>query len=397
MNNKKVRAWCSVWVLVLCVVGGWHCGPQLVGDREGAVAPLGEPVTGGMPDAAVADAGVVVADTGRPVSPQEKPVPAPEPVVSVDAGSGPERVSQSEPVLPDVSTLPEPSAPPERREPPQSTCSGKGQKSGVFEWSLKHDGVTRKFTVFIPPQYNGSKLLPVMLNFHGLSMSGGTQELLTGMHAQAAKSGFIAVHPNGRGIPQSWNGGLCCSPASSLLKSKDVDFVRKVLDMIESKLCVDKKRIYATGISNGAYISYRLACELSDRIAAIAPVAGIQLISPCRPKRPMSVIAFHGTADAIVPFEGRKIIGWPSVQDSVGFWVKHNGCRPQPKQVFSKGDTTCNEYSGCQGGTRVRLCVTKGGGHTWPGGFPVPGLGVTTKDINATEVGWSFLSQSSLP
>lgn len=278
------------------------------------------------------------------------------------------------------------------------SCQGMaGMKSGETTWKLKHDGVTRSFRVFIPPQYDGKKQLPVLLNFHGLSMTGSQQQLVTSMNALAAKQGFVAVHPDGRGVPQSWNGGLCCSPASSLLKSKDVDFTRAMLDEMQAKLCLDASRVYATGISNGAYMAYRLACDLSDRITAIAPVAGLLLSSPCRPKRPLSVIHFHGTADLIVPYEGRKLVGWPSAKDSIQVWIKHNACPSQPKQVFNNGDTTCEEYGPCKGGTKVRLCVVKNGGHTWPGGTPLPGMGKTTKDINASAEIWKFFSPHRIP
>jgi polyhydroxybutyrate depolymerase len=370
---------------LFCLMSVIHCGKRVT-PGESTV------VDGGRQGSEASIEYATLPDTPVPPSPEPPPTEAstqPEPPVVPDQRVGPEP-----PVVPDVRPpVPEPSPEP----PPVGVCQGKAQKSGETTWSLKHDGVTRTFTVYIPPQYNGSTPLPVVLNFLGLNMSASTQKLLTDMNTEAGKRGFIVVHPNGRGIPQSWNGGLCCSPASSLLKSKDVDFTRAMLDELEKKLCINTKRIYATGISNGAYMAYRLGCELSNRIAAIAPVAGILLTSPCQPKRPLSVIAFHGTADAIVPFEGRKIIGWPYVQDSIDFWVKHNGCAKSPKRMFNKGDTYCDEYSGCKGGTKVRLCVTKSGGHTWPGGFPVPGLGKTTKDINATQVGWQFMSQHQLP
>ncbi len=316
----------------------------------------------------------------------------PEPTVR---DAGPEPTLPDTPKQPDHSVTPEPTVelPPE--PPPTGSCNALSAISGSKSWTIKHDGVTRTFTVYIPKSYKPTQRTPIVLNFHGVNSNAWQQQFISDMNAVADKKGFITVHPEGRS--NSWNGGLCCSPASSLLKSKDVDFVRKMLDYIEGKLCIDKKRVFAAGLSNGAYMAYRLACELSDRIAAVSPVAGLLLSSPCKPVRPISVIAFHGTSDAIVPYNGYPLIGWISVPNSVKHFYTHNKCNSAPQQVFKKGDTTCEEYSGCQAGTKVRLCTTQGGGHTWPGGFPVPGLGKTTKDINASETMWTFFQQHPLP
>ncbi len=323
---------------------------------------------------------------------------APEPSGS-EAGT--ENSPSEPPATPDGS-VPEAPAPPESSGPepkPSPTCQGLSvMQAGEQKWTLKHDGVTRRFNVDIPPQYDPTKPMPLVLNFHGLSSNAWQQKLLSKMTDLAKKEGFLVVYPEGRGVPQSWNAQKCCTPASSVLKSKDVDFVKKMLDNLESKLCIDKRRIFSTGMSNGAFMTYRLACELSDRIAAFAPVAGTLLTDPCKPKRPIPLLVFNGTSDTLVPYSGSKVLGFPSVEDSMVFWAKHNGCDPKPGRTFDKDDTYCNTYNNCTNNVQLTLCTTKNGGHTWPGGFPIPiVLGKTTKAIIATDEMWTFFKKHPLP
>lgn len=278
-----------------------------------------------------------------------------------------------------------------------STCQGLQAFSGEQHWKIKHDGVDRSFAVDIPPQYDPTQPMPLVLNFHGLSSNGWQQRLLSKMTDLAKKEGFLVVYPEGRGIPQSWNAGKCCAPANSLLQAKDVAFVNAMLDHLESKLCINKRRIFSTGMSNGAFMTYRLACELSDRIAAFAPVAGSLIFQPCQPKRPIPLLGFNGTSDTLVPYLGSAVLGFPSVEETFRFWAKHNGCGETPDRTYDKGDTYCNTFRNCHANVTLTSCVVKNGGHTWPSGFPIPAMGKTTQDIHATETMWDFFKRHPLP
>jgi polyhydroxybutyrate depolymerase len=165
-----------------------------------------------------------------------------------------------------------------------------------------------------------------------------------------------------------------------------------MIDALSAELCVDPARIYATGFSNGGFLSHRLACERADRIAAIAPVAGVMGMPSCTPSRPVPVLHFHGTLDTLVPFEGSAQNGFPSVRDSFAGWGERDDCTGEPAVTFAQGDTTCETYADCEGGAEVTLCTVTGGGHTWPGGLPIPGLGHTTSEIAATEAMWAFFA-----
>jgi polyhydroxybutyrate depolymerase len=282
--------------------------------------------------------------------------------------------------------------------PPASgtPCTGKEALKGDLDWTLKVGGVDRTVHVHVPNGYDPTKALPVVLNFHGYTSNGAEQNLLARMNDKADAVTFIAVHPEGTGVTPSWNAGACCGDAAANA-TDDVGFVGKIIDELESKLCVDAHRIFATGMSNGGFLSHRLACELSTRIAAVAPVAGLLAIPTCNPARPMSVFQFHGTLDPLVPYDGNPSMGFPSVLQTMSGWAARSGCAVTPRETSKTGDVTCTTYDGCQGGAEVNLCTVTGGGHTWPGGLPVPSLGYTTTNIVATDAMWDFFVAHPLP
>jgi polyhydroxybutyrate depolymerase len=200
----------------------------------------------------------------------------------------------------------------------------------------------------------------------------------------------------------TWNGGNCCGYAMTN-KIDDVALMNAMLDDLAKVVKVDAKRVYATGMSNGAIISYRLASELSDRIAAIAPVSGPMGTEKCTPKRPVPVIHFHGTDDQNSPIKGGKgeksLSGtnFYSVEHSIKAWIKANGCKDEPVTVElpdrAKDGTRVfrKTYGGGKDGTEVVLVVIEGAGHTWPGREPgVRMLGKSTKNISANEEMWKF-------
>lgn len=265
--------------------------------------------------------------------------------------------------------------------------------------------LNRSYLVHVPPNYDSKKPTPVVLAFHGGGGNADSMVVFSGLNKKADAAGFIVVYPNGTGRLEnrllSFNGGNCCSYAMNN-KIDDVEFTRKLLDDLAKSANIDPKRVFATGMSNGGIMSYLLASELSDRIAAIAPVGGPMGTETCNPKRPVSVIHFHGTDDEHAPFKGGKGKGvsgteFYSVEHSIQAWVKANGCELEPVVTkftdTAKDGTTVTRktYGGGKDGSEVVLVVIEGGGHTWPGQEPrLKALGKSTKNISANDLMWDF-------
>jgi polyhydroxybutyrate depolymerase len=259
----------------------------------------------------------------------------------------------------------------------------------VFEKTVMSGGEAREYRVHVPEGYAPDKATMIVLDFHGYTESNDDIVTISKMDAVSAAHGFIAVYPQGKST--SWNAGACCGTSSSS-GVDDVGFVRDLLDALAADYCVDPKRVFSVGFSNGGMLSHRLACELSDRIAAIGPVSGTMAIDGCSPGRPVPVIHFHGTSDFVVPYDGNGLGGADSVEDTIKGWVERNGCKDgAPAVVYQKGDATCEEYQQCTDGASVRLCTIEGGGHQWPGGESAGGLGgALSKDITASEEMFTF-------
>jgi len=288
--------------------------------------------------------------------------------------------------------------------PTAVTCSGKtGEKGTGISISLESSGQTRTSLLHVPDKYDPTQGSMLVLNFHGFLSAGWQQALLTRMSTESDNRGFIVAYPEG--VAASWNAGDCCGTAWSD-SVNDVKFVRDLLDRIEADYCIDEKRIFATGMSNGGFFSHRLACEMSDRIAAVAPVAGVMGVDPvqCNPGRPVPILDFHGTADPMVPYDGgtpliqQLGVGlvFRSVADTMDRWRQINGCSTFEKQYFKNGDATCVEWPDCTGGAQTSLCSIDQGGHTWPGGIPIP-AGKTSADISATATMIDFFEAHPMP
>ncbi len=278
--------------------------------------------------------------------------------------------------------------------------------------TLQHDGRTRSNIVHVPPRYDSKQPTPVVLAFHGGGSNADQMVRFCGLNEKADKEGFIAVYPNGTGRLErmlTWNGGNCCAYAM-WNKVDDVGFTRSLLDDLAKVANVDPKRVFATGISNGGILCYRLASELSDRIAAIAPVAGTMGMKTCNPKRPVSVMHFHGTDDRFLPFKGgigEKSIAqvvFVSVDHTIQTWVKADGCpeKPvvtdEPKKADDGTTVQRKTYGPGRDGAEVVLFTIHGGGHTWPGRDPrVQFLGKSTQNISANDLMWTFFQQCYLP
>lgn len=280
-------------------------------------------------------------------------------------------------------------------------------RPGDHSRSIEVEGRERTYLVHVPPQYDPAAPMPVVLAFHGGGANADNMVAFSGLNEKADQAGFIVVYPEGSGrLPRmlTFNAGNCCGKAAES-KIDDVAFTRLVLDDLERIANVDRRRVFATGMSNGAMMSYRLAAELSDRIAAIAPVAGPMGTKDCRPGRAVSVMHFHGDADECAPFKGGRGRGpsgtdFYSVQHSIDAWVAANGCRPTPQttRLPDRADdgTTVKEvrYASGRDGAEVVLVVIEGGGHTWPGREPrLRALGPSTRDISANDMMWEFFQQ----
>ena len=264
-----------------------------------------------------------------------------------------------------------------------------------IDYTLEHGGVERRYRLHLPEGYDRAST-PLVFNFHGFTSSATDQEYYSVMDETADREGFAVAYPQGTGVPASWNAGACCGSAVEE-DVDDVGFVSAMIDAIGESVCLDPARVYSTGLSNGGFLSYRLACELSDRIAAIAPVAGVMGMETCEPTRAVPVMHFHGTADALVPYGGGGATGFASVDATVGDWVERDGCSGEPEVTFDDGDAHCEAWTGCAEGSAVELCVIDGGGHTWPGGRVPAVVGVTSDDLSASERMWDFFAAHPLP
>ncbi|MEX0675629.1 MAG: family 16 glycoside hydrolase [Pirellulales bacterium] len=283
--------------------------------------------------------------------------------------------------------------------------------AGDHTRTLSVDERQRSYLIHVPPGYAPETPTPVVLVFHGLGMNARLMAAFCGMHQKSDEAGFIAVYPNGTGpanlLYLTFNaGGVSAERAKT--RPDDVRFVAELLDELAREVNVDARRVYATGISNGGMMCYRLAAELSDRIAAIAPVAASVAIDQTKPSRPVSVMHFHGAADPIVPFGGPSqdtppFVRFKSVEESIRLWVKLNQCPEEPAVTDlpdAEDDGTRvkrKTFGPGPDGAEVVLFVIEGGGHTWPGQkSPLALLGKSTLDISANDLIWEFFKKHSL-
>lgn len=291
--------------------------------------------------------------------------------------------------------------------------SQNGLGPGDTRYELQHGGRERSYVLHEPAGAAGRKNLPLVLSLHGGGGNAFLNAQQTGFNAEADRSGFIVVHANGtgesrpllnsmgRGFMFTWNAGTCCGYAQQN-KVDDVGFLRAVIADVRKKYSIDPKRIYASGLSNGAMMSYRLACEASDLIAAVGIVAGAQTVSACKPAQPVSVIHIHGTADQNVPLLGG--VGpksydrgpKPPVLDAIRFWARTDGAAAEPVSS-TRGNVRKDVYAG-RNGVDVVFYTLAGGGHSWPGGERMLAiLDAPSPDLNATKTIWQFFAAHPKP
>jgi polyhydroxybutyrate depolymerase len=289
-------------------------------------------------------------------------------------------------------------------------ASGTAPSAGTVSHTLTVAGTKRSYEIHVPPG-TGTSPRPLVVELHGGGGNAGAIERQTGFFDLADEKGFLVAAPNGTGRRAdrllTWNAGWCCGQASQN-DVDDVGFVAAMLDDIAAHYPLDVDRVYVTGFSNGAMMTYRVGCALADRIAAIAPVSGALDDDGCAPSRPVPVLAIHGTADQNVPYDGgvgtAQENRFPSergradrsVADSVGFWVSHDGCPAIPAQRRD-GTVIQATYGPCADGSEVVLDSIGGGGHAWPGGRKGrPAADAPATGLDATAAIWDFFARHEL-
>lgn len=278
--------------------------------------------------------------------------------------------------------------------------------------TLRHGDQTRIYWVHIPASYaKASNPVPLVVALHGGGGSGQQFEEQSRLSEKADQEGFIVVYPDGQQNPgilklRTWNAGACCGQIASVANTDDVGFIRKLIDKLSTMYRIDPRRVYATGHSNGAMLCYRLACELPDKLAAIAANAGtMQLKTACRPSRVMPVLHIHSQQDRNVPYTGgigTKSINkqWNSSVDStLTVFAQLGQCASLKQVVRTTARYTFYKWGNCNEGTEIQYYLTTDGGHAWPGGQKgARFIGDTPSEaFSNNDLIWSFFKTYSLP
>ena len=276
--------------------------------------------------------------------------------------------------------------------PIHSLCHTPPHKIGDETISIQSSGITRTFIVHLAPSYG---LIPqaLVITFHGYQNTALRTAQRTNMGAEADKAGFIVVFPQGIDNPPTWNAGIgAYGPTGD---TNDVQFTSDLITYLEHNYCITTHRIYVTGYSLGGGMAYRIACTLSNQIAAFATVAGAYYRIPggCNPSRAIPLLEIHGQADQFAPYDGNSYMGMASVQTYLNFWLAHDQCKQTSKVIFEKADVTALEWSQCANGAVIEHYRISDGGHVWPGSKPTLGIGYNSPTINANIVIWNFLSR----
>ena len=263
--------------------------------------------------------------------------------------------------------------------------------------SITHDGIERDYILYVPEIYDGSTAAPLVLNFHGFGSSASQQMFYGDFRDIADTEGFLLVHPEGTTFigNQFWNVGF---PGLSS-NIDDVGFTEALIDELATLYAIDLDRVYATGMSNGGFMSFLLACQLSEKIAAVASVTGSMTqdtFDDCNAQLPTPVLQIHGTEDDVVLYNENNL-SLP-IPDVISYWVDHNNCETTPTTTtlpdvdVSDGSTIEHSvYEDGDNGITTEHMKVIGGGHTWPGS--VINTGGTNQDIDASMEIWLFFSR----
>ncbi len=265
-------------------------------------------------------------------------------------------------------------------------------------YNISYGGVTRDFLVHVPAGYTPGQHLPLVFNIHGYGMTAQLEEYYSMMDNTSDANNFIVVYPDG--IANAWNVGWVGNYHSGI---DDVGFISKLIDTMSLLYTVDLNRVYACGLSNGGFLSHRLACELGNRIAAIASVAGEfsdSVAYYCNPSRKIPVMMIHGTVDPTVPYSNGFGIG---TEESIAIWLNKNQCSAV-NDTINLPDTNITDtataqrinYRSCAGSTEVLFYKIINGGHTWPNALINTNYGPTCRDFDASAEIWNFFNRYTL-
>jgi polyhydroxybutyrate depolymerase len=275
--------------------------------------------------------------------------------------------------------------------PPGSRASGcrATRKPRPGQATLTYGGLKRTYLLSVP---KGGGPHPVLLDLHGLGSNAAEQSAYSRLAETGTRRGYIVATPQVAPGRYSWTLPALGGP-------DDTGFLGALLDHLEQGLCVNTRREFATGMSAGAGMSTALVCGLKGRLAAVAPVAGINIVQPCPQARPTTIITFHGTADSVVPYQGGHplqnageqarrlgaLVTLKPVEQAVAGWAGVLGCTGRTT-TSPTPHVRLRTWKSCRAGARLALYTVKGGGHTWPGSIDVPRLGSTTHEVDATRL-----------
>lgn len=282
-------------------------------------------------------------------------------------------------VIPDGADAPtDLASPPPQPDLSGPRCSGKpAAVPGTTTHMMMSRGQQRTYFLIVPKGYDPVKPSALVLAFHGLSDKAADFMKYIEIEREADQKNVIAIVPQGLGFVPGWNAGNCCGEAQ-LFKIDDVGFARDLVDAARRDFCIDDQRVFAMGFSNGGMLSHRLACEQAGTFAAIGPVSGSQMVTECKPERPISILHMHGNADPIVGYNGGGSGTFPSVPMMMTDWAQRDRCTGMAQETYKNGAVSCSGHKSCADKTEVTLCTIDQGKHAWPGAAD------GTKDIRAT-------------
>lgn len=286
----------------------------------------------------------------------------------------------------------------------KSSSAAQANKIYRFSEHMNVDGIARTYTINLPPNYYSFPSFSLVIALHGGGGSGAQFEKTSLLTEKSNAAGFIVVYPDGTGPLKTWNAGTCCGSAVAN-NINDVKFISQLIDKLVASYKINPKKVYATGHSNGGMMCYRLACELSNKIAAIAANSStLVLTSPCSPLRPMPILHMHSKLDQHVPYNGGVGIGlsgvyFPPLDSVFNLFSVKNNCSSAAQVILSNSLYTFKTWSFCANNVSIHYYLTNDGGHGWPGGLPGGGPNSDTPStaINANDLLWDFFQQYQLP
>ncbi|HEV3353574.1 MAG TPA: PHB depolymerase family esterase [Acidimicrobiales bacterium] len=276
--------------------------------------------------------------------------------------------------------------------------AAKPSPAGQSTVHLTFGGADRDYVLYVPRSYTGTFAVPVVFNFHGFGSNASQQMAYGDFRPLAEKNAFLIVAPDGEDATIGRHFNVAQAPG----QPDDVGFALAIVDSLEKDFCVDARRIYSAGMSDGGAMTSLLACVASNRFAAFGPVAVVFYNPACGAARSVPIAAFMGNADPVVPFNGGQVnccggATVPAAPTSMAGWASHDKCASQPHEQSLGSEVTLRQWTGCAPQGDVRFYIINGGGHTWPGSIDVRLLGKTTHQINASDELWTFFQAHPLP